>query len=101
MISPHLANFRPKSFAAEPGNATTATVARGLLARLDGDAAEASALHLRAEEELAALGRRYDAACIALEAAAALDALGDDARAAQARSRAADVLEPLGCVNPY
>ena len=84
-----------------PMNATTATLARGLLARLDGDAAEASALHLRAEEELGALGRHYEAACVALEAAASLDALADDVRAAQARSRAAGVLDPLGCVNPY
>jgi hypothetical protein len=82
-------------------NATTAILARGLLARLDGDAGEASALHLRAEEELGALGRRYDAACVALEAAVSLETLGDDVRAAQARSRAASVLEPLGCVNPY
>ena len=80
---------------------TTARIARGLVARLDGDAAEASELHLRAEEGLGAFGRMYDAACAALEAAASLDALGEARRAADARSRAASVLDPLGCVNPY
>jgi mannose/cellobiose epimerase-like protein (N-acyl-D-glucosamine 2-epimerase family) len=81
--------------------AATATLAEGLLARLDGDATGASTLLLRAEEELDALGRRYEAACVALEAAASLEAMGEHERAAHARARAVGVLDPLGCVNPY
>jgi hypothetical protein len=84
-----------------PMSATTTTLARGLLARLDGDAAEASELHLGAEQELSALGRRYEAACVALEVARALEEAGDQAGATAARERASAVLEPLGCVNPW
>jgi hypothetical protein len=81
--------------------AATEALARGLLALLDGDAAEAAELHLRAERELDALGRRYEAACVALEVARALQEAGDAAGVAAARERASVVLEPLGCVNPW
>jgi predicted ATPase/class 3 adenylate cyclase len=92
-----------RAFGDGPGamGAATATLAEGLLARLDGDATGASTLLLRAEEELDALGRRYEAACVALEAAASLEAMGEHERAAHARARAVGVLDPLGCVNPY
>ena len=80
---------------------TILNTARGLLARLDGDAAAASRLLLQAETEMHAWDRPYDAACVALEAADALDLAGDDAAAADARARAASFLQPLGCVNPY
>jgi hypothetical protein len=84
-----------------PINETTTTFARGLVARLDGDAATASELHHRAEQGLSALGRRYEAACVALEVARALEGAGDTAGAQAARERASAVLEPLGCVNPW
>jgi hypothetical protein len=86
---------------AGPMSAVTTTVARGLLTRLDGDAAEAQGLHLRAESELSALGRRYEAACLALEVARDGEAAGDPAGAAAAQERASAVLGPLGCVNPW
>jgi len=50
---------------------------------------------------LRAFGRHYDAACVALEVATALEAVGDEAGAAEASERAAAVLGPLGCVNPW
>jgi class 3 adenylate cyclase/tetratricopeptide (TPR) repeat protein len=77
--------------------ATIRKVCRGLLARLDGDSGTAATLLLEAEQEAVAWDRPYEAACIALEAAQALDGEG----AALAQARAAAFLEPLGCVNPY
>jgi hypothetical protein len=68
---------------------TILTIGRGLLARLEGDPATA------------AWDRTYEGACIALEAAFALDASGDGAGAEAATARATAVLEPLDCVNPY
>jgi hypothetical protein len=80
---------------------TILKMARGLLARLDGDPVTAARLLLEAERELEAWDRAYDAACIALEAAVALEAAGDRAGAGAATARANAFLEPLGCVNPY
>jgi hypothetical protein len=80
---------------------TILTIGRGLLARLEGDPATAARLLLAAERELAAWDRTYEGACIALEAAFALDASGDGAGAEAATARATAVLEPLDCVNPY
>jgi len=77
--------------------ATIRKVCLGLLARLDGDSGTAATLLLEAEQEAVAWDRPYEAACIALEAAQALDGEG----AALAQARAAAFLEPLGCVNPY
>jgi hypothetical protein len=52
-------------------------------------------------DELRALGCHYDAACVALDLATALDAAGEPVRAEEARARANALLEPLGCVYPY
>ncbi len=78
-----------------------ASTARGLDAALQGSLAEAASLLRRSEEHATAQGRRYEAACLALEVARVLE-LDDDGRgAAEARARADDVLVPLACVNPY
>ena len=77
------------------------TVADGLLARLDGKPAEASKLLAAGAEELDRLDRHYDAACVALEHAAAADESGQAEIALAARTRAKALLDPLGCVNPF
>lgn len=76
-------------------------IAAGLLERLDGRPAEASRSLFDGEVELARLGRHYDAACIALEAATAAEENGEPTVASAARRRAHALLDPLGCVNPY
>jgi hypothetical protein len=80
--------------------AVVAAVARGLLAHLVGEPQEAARILTSSEDDLRALGRHFDAACVALDVARALDASGDAESAQAARTRAA-VLEPLGCVNPF
>jgi len=77
------------------------TAAQGLLALLEGELDSASRLLLAAEKELHSLGRYYDAACVALDVARALDANRDASGAEAARARARALLEPLGCVNPF
>jgi class 3 adenylate cyclase/tetratricopeptide (TPR) repeat protein len=85
-----------------PGlRATAAKLGAGLLARSDGKASAAADLLLEVENELVALDRRYDAACVALEVGRALEGVRDEDGASAARRRAAGVLEALGCVNPY
>jgi hypothetical protein len=74
---------------------------RGLLARLDGDADTSAGELAAVEAELRALGRHYDAACMALEVAESLGLAGQAAASDEARARALELLEPLGCVNPY
>ena len=76
-------------------------VADGLIAHLDGRPEKASALLVEGTDDLDRLGRHYDAACVALEAAVAADTSGKAQIAADMRSRAAALLEPLGCVNPF
>jgi len=80
---------------------TTLLVAEGRLALADGRQ-DAAVEHLT---EAAALERRlgyvYGAACLELDLARALDAVGDAAGAGDVRTRAASVLEPLRCVHPY
>jgi class 3 adenylate cyclase/tetratricopeptide (TPR) repeat protein len=76
-------------------------IARGLLARMEGRAQEAAGMLASAVDDVRAKGRTYDAACLELELAQALDESGDEAGADAARARAAAVLDPLGCVNPY
>jgi hypothetical protein len=66
-----------------------------------GDASRAGRELLAAERGLRDLGRDYDAACVALDAAGALQAAGDRVPPDAARARAASLLEPLACVNPY
>ena len=43
----------------------------------------------------------YDAACLELDLARALEAAGQTDAAGEARKRAASVLEPLGVVNAF
>ena len=76
-------------------------VANGLLARLDGRAEEARRLLFEGVDELDGLGRHYDAACAALEAAATADACGDAESAQAMRDRAEPFLERLACVNAF
>jgi hypothetical protein len=66
---------RPPS-AGESSPRTALKVADGLIARFDGRPEKASALLVEGTEELDRLGRHYDAACVALEAAVAADASG-------------------------
>jgi class 3 adenylate cyclase/tetratricopeptide (TPR) repeat protein len=73
----------------------------GLLARLDGDSETSVSMLASVEEELRGLGRHYDAACIALEVAESLALAGQAASSDDAQARALELLEPLGCVNPY
>ena len=76
-------------------------VSRGLLTRLEGRNGDAARVLAGAETEVRRLGRRYEAACLALEVAAALDAAGERSGGDEARARANEVLLPLGCVNAY
>jgi hypothetical protein len=91
---------RPPS-AGESSPRTALKVADGLIARFDGRPEKASALLVEGTEELDRLGRHYDAACVALEAAVAADASGEAEIASDMRTRAAALLDPLGCVNPF
>jgi tetratricopeptide (TPR) repeat protein len=80
---------------------TAALAAEGLLALLQGRAGEAiEQLELAIERERR-LGRTYPAACLELDLARALEAAGRIDASNEARTRAASVLEPLGCVNPF
>jgi class 3 adenylate cyclase/tetratricopeptide (TPR) repeat protein len=76
-------------------------IARGLLARVEGRAQEAVTILGSVVDEARARGRHYDAACLELELAQALEEARDEAGAVAARARAAAVLDPLACVNPY
>jgi class 3 adenylate cyclase/tetratricopeptide (TPR) repeat protein len=80
---------------------TALIAAEGLLALLQGRAGEAvEQLELAIQRERQ-LGRTYDAACLELDLARALEAAGQTAAAQEVQARAASVLEPLGCVNPF
>ena len=80
---------------------TAAFAAEGLLALLQGRAGEAvEQLDLAIERERR-LGRTYPAACLELDLASALEGAGRIDASNEARTRAASVLEPLGCVNPF
>jgi hypothetical protein len=80
---------------------TAVTVGQGLLALAHGRAVEAAEQLDQAIERERKLGRTYDAACLELDLARALEAAGEAAGAEETRARAAAVLEPLGCVNPF
>ena len=84
-----------------PRLAISADVGAGLFALASGRPADAVEPLRAAVEAERVLGWIYRAACLELELAAALDALGQAAGGSAARARAAAVLEPLGCVNPY
>jgi class 3 adenylate cyclase/tetratricopeptide (TPR) repeat protein len=80
---------------------TSLTAAEGLLALARGDAAEAVERLTVAVERERELGHAYDAACLEVDLARALEAAGDEAAAAEVQASAASVLEPLGCVNAF
>ena len=54
----------------------------------------------RARDEASDRGAVYEAARVELELAGAFTMAGNNGAAAQARARAARVLDPLGCVEP-
>jgi tetratricopeptide (TPR) repeat protein len=86
----------------DASNAHTAVLAgEGLLSLLQGRAAEAVEKLEAAIEREQQLGHTYDAACLELGLARALEAAGKTAAAQKAQARAAAVLEPLACVNPF
>jgi class 3 adenylate cyclase/tetratricopeptide (TPR) repeat protein len=91
--------FRVRAGSGQPG--TMLKVARGLLELLQGRADSAGRLFLEAEAELHSYGRHYDAACVALEVERALETSGDASGAGAARARARELLDAIGCVNPY
>jgi tetratricopeptide (TPR) repeat protein len=73
----------------------------GLLALMEQRPAEAVELLTAAVEAERGLGYLYDAACLELDLARALEAHGDADAAEETRERAASVLVPLGCVNAF
>jgi hypothetical protein len=73
--------------------------AHGLLALAGGRAAEAAGTLRRAVAGETARGAVYEAACLELDLAGALEAAGDEGGAEAARARADAVLGPLGCVH--
>jgi Tfp pilus assembly protein PilF len=80
---------------------TALIAAEGLLALTGADAAQAAERLETATERERQLGRAYTVACLELDLARALEAAGETERAQEVRRRAASVLEPLGCVNPF
>ena len=80
---------------------TALIAAEGLLALTGADAAQAAERLETATERERQLGRTYTVACLELELAHALETAGETRRAQEVRRRAASVLEPLGCVNPF
>ena len=80
---------------------TSLTVGEGLLALMEqraGDAVKELTASVEREREL---GYTFDAACLELDLARALEADGQQDAAAEARTRAASVLKRLGCVNAF
>jgi class 3 adenylate cyclase/tetratricopeptide (TPR) repeat protein len=80
---------------------TSLTATEGLLALLEGRAGDAVERLAEAVEREGDHGCTYDAACLELDLARALEAAGHTGAAAEVRGRSASVLEPLGCVNPF
>jgi class 3 adenylate cyclase len=80
---------------------TALLTGEGLLALQHGNAGEAVAKLEAATDRMRRLGRSYDAACLELDLARALEAAGETSAANDTQARAAAVLEPLGCVNPF
>lgn len=77
------------------------TAGEGLLALARGDVDEAVERLQVAVARERELGRTYDAACLELDLARALEAAGEKLLAQKAQARAASILEPLGCVNAF
>ncbi len=94
-----------ESIRATPNVSATAQTAliagEGLLALLQGRAAEAVERLEAAADRERKLGRTYNTACLEVDLARALEAAGQTDAAQEVRARAAAVLEPLGCVNPF
>ena len=80
---------------------TAQLAGEGLLALDDGRAKDAVRLLTEAVERDRGLGLTYDAACLDLDLARALEQAGDESSANEVRARANAVLQPLGCVNPF
>jgi hypothetical protein len=80
---------------------TALTAGEGLLALMEQRPGEAVDKLTAAVERERELGYVFDAACLELELARALEADGQGDSAAETRSRAVSVLEPLGCVNAF
>jgi tetratricopeptide (TPR) repeat protein len=76
-------------------------IANALVARADGRADEAVDALTAAVADADAYGRRYDAACLRLDLAQALEAAGRHDDAARTDATARTYLDALGCVNPY
>ncbi len=94
-----------ESIRATPNLSATAHTAllagEGLLALLQGRAAEAVERLEAAADRERKLGRTYNTACLEVDLARALEAAGQTDAAQEVRAGAAAVLEPLGCVNPF
>jgi hypothetical protein len=84
-----------------PRIAIAETVATGLVSLAAGHADDAVELIREAAEWERRLGWPYRAACLDVELANALEAVGAEHDAAAARARATAVLAPLRCVNAY
>jgi hypothetical protein len=80
---------------------TTVTAGEGLLALMEQRSGEAVDLLAAAVERERELGYVFDAACLELDLARALETNGQEDAAAEARTHAASVLESLGCVNAF
>jgi class 3 adenylate cyclase/tetratricopeptide (TPR) repeat protein len=80
---------------------TAVLAAEGLLALEHGNAGEAVEKLELAADRKRQLGRSYDAACLELDLAQALEANGQIEASKKARASATAVLEPLSCVNPF
>ena len=77
------------------------TVAEGVLALLQGRADDAVEQLTAAAEHERELGSVYDAACLELDLARALEAAGNPGAATRLRAGAMSVLRAIGCVNPF
>ncbi|HKA27545.1 MAG TPA: adenylate/guanylate cyclase domain-containing protein [Gaiellaceae bacterium] len=80
---------------------TALLTAEGLLAVQHGNPGEGAEKLEAAAGRKRQLGRTYEAACLELDLARALEAAGQTSAAGEADTRASAVLERLGCVNPF
>jgi len=95
-------SIRPVALEAETGKIQWSLMAgEGLLALMEQRPDEAVERLTAAAERERELGFAFDAACLELELARALEAQGNADEAGVTRARAVAVLEPLGCVHPY
>jgi hypothetical protein len=78
-----------------------AQLSAGLVALANGDGERAVSVLEGVARDERRLGRPFDAACIELELARALEAAGREPDAGATRAQARAQLDALGCVNPY